>query len=101
PLISEFYTLSLHDALPICLFLFSTRKGIWIQLFQVRQQLIGSADFAGLVPHFWDVDVVQPRVRRRVANRSRSRVTGRNCSALFQDRKSTRLNSSHDQISYA
>ena len=67
----------------LCLFLFSTRKGIWSQLFQVRQQLTRSPDFARLVPHFWDVDVVQPRVRWRLANRSRSSLTGRNCSALF------------------
>src|SRR2546421_4260055 len=72
---TEIYTLSLHDALPIC-----TNLG---------------------------------RISDRVGTRPRSRALPvRTCSKVrsgrheklgvrFRDRKSTRLNSSHDQISYA
>src|SRR2546428_4975469 len=63
---TEIYTLSLHDALPIC----AAGAG-------ARPRLIG----------WCSGDVVLGR-RHPVATSSR-------------DRKSTRLNSSHDQISYA
>src|SRR2546430_11590289 len=58
---TEIYTLSLHDALPIC-----------PELGKVRRQL---ADLEERVQH---------QIKR-----------------LLRDRKSTRLNSSHSQISYA
>src|SRR2546428_7466640 len=58
---TEIYTLSLHDALPIC--------GSWIGCVRSCPEAIGSR-----------------RCWRRL---------------YVSDRKSTRLNSSHDQISYA
>src|SRR2546428_4775178 len=67
---TEIYTLSLHDALPICAPVF--RGGLlWLQSAQAH------------VTH-------TPRVCE----------SGVTC-AWAEDRKSTRLNSSHDQISYA
>src|SRR2546428_11154136 len=62
---TEIYTLSLHDALPICFELRPGRGG------QLLLQLRAGLGFAG-----------------RVVSQQK-------------DRKSTRLNSSHDQISYA
>src|SRR2546430_5240666 len=58
---TEIYTLSLHDALPICL-----------RLLELEFPVVHDLDHGG------------PGERRD-----------------FQDRKSTRLNSSHSQISYA
>src|SRR3712207_7160586 len=73
---TEIYTLSLHDALPICM-----RGSSWVGL-------------AG-----------RHRGRRRragagVARRRLRRQAGADL-ATFEDRKSTRLNSSHANISYA
>src|SRR2546430_8897306 len=68
---TEIYTLSLHDALPICR---------------------GRAEFDG------------PALRQAVSQdwRWRHRSDGRRRTILrCRDRKSTRLNSSHSQISYA
>src|SRR2546421_13077284 len=66
---TEIYTLSLHDALPIC---------------------FGCGRFAGLDFFF----VVPVRFQDSYFVRDSDAETSR-------DRKSTRLNSSHDQISYA
>src|SRR5206468_11099694 len=89
---TETYTLSLHDALPI-----SRPRGL-------RRRGGGGADDVGL------------RIRRRRSvprrdaqqrhherdRRARGRHRQRLASARGRgDRKSTRLNSSHDQISYA
>src|SRR3989475_6807065 len=68
---TEIYTLSLHDALPIC-------------------DAGGAAQGAG---HLQPAD--PPRARRAAAQR------GAGPDARPEDRKSTRLNSSHSQISYA
>src|SRR5206468_11587973 len=69
----DIYTLSLHDALPIC-----------------RTDLLDVHRLADVV------DRTRPdRLHRRV-----DRAEGRHDDGL-RDRKSTRLNSSHDQISYA
>src|SRR2546428_8772452 len=74
---TEIYTLSLHDALPI---------------YRRTGRLIGEHDVEGgadvLTAHVLQVD--GDGVRAALCHRRR-RV----------DRKSTRLNSSHDQISYA
>src|SRR2546427_12940846 len=64
---TEIYTLSLHDALPIC----------------IRR--------ARLLVHDPKSFAEQPRLRRRRSLEA--------CAC--RDRKSTRLNSSHSQISYA
>src|SRR5688572_31552301 len=65
---TEIYTLSLHDALPIC----ARRRG--------GDPVAGAA-----------------AVRRRARHRSPRSARRARCG----DRKSTRLNSSHSQISYA
>src|SRR2546422_7800710 len=70
---TEIYTLSLHDALPIC----------------PRQRVASSA----ARPHS-----PTPRTRNTVTRRSPRKPAGRTGSG---DRKSTRLNSSHGYISYA
>src|SRR2546428_9250858 len=67
---TEIYTLSLHDALPIC-------RGSPARTAPSR---------------------LRARARRRRRGGPRSR---RPCAPCGRDRKSTRLNSSHDQISYA
>src|SRR2546430_3086295 len=73
---TEIYTLSLHDALPI-----SAGDGA-----------------VGLEP----AGVTTPRADLRKRARGRGRLAGAVAApAGHQDRKSTRLNSSHSQISYA
>src|SRR2546430_15103048 len=73
---TEIYTLSLHDALPIW----------WLRrkLERVTRCQARSLRVAGLVPD-------QCEVSERVDPRE----------LILADRKSTRLNSSHSQISYA
>src|SRR5206468_5595603 len=91
---TDIYTLSLHDALPIC---------------QVEPMVVGriepiTLDSPDLVIHL-------APFRRRIyidlqcfgierAGRRVDRAGGRS-DRIPRDRKSTRLNSSHDQISYA
>src|SRR5688572_32254801 len=69
---TEIYTLSLHDALPIC------------------SRAVNCSDLAAARRSF--SSEVSP------ASRTAARATR---SGLIADRKSTRLNSSHSQISYA
>src|SRR5690349_25021242 len=71
---TEIYTLSLHDALPIC-------RG--------RSPPRARADRGSRIPN-------APRAANRRASRPGARV-----AASGRDRKSTRLNSSHVEISYA
>src|SRR3989475_4706801 len=75
---TEIYTLSLHDALPICVPL----------VHQAMQHLEEQAD------------VLEVEARRRLVEdvEGAARVA---LGQLGRDRKSTRLNSSHSQISYA
>src|SRR2546427_12054116 len=68
---TEIYTLSLHDALPISAFLF------------LRNTKLGKA------------------IRATSQSRDVAMVCGINVGRIHLDRKSTRLNSSHSQISYA
>src|SRR2546430_12369368 len=79
---TEIYTLSLHDALPIC-----------------DARLRGRVRLQGFPEHprsgDGDSDVARDQGRRRGFPDRRLPVT------RLQDRKSTRLNSSHSQISYA
>src|SRR5438270_9297534 len=72
PATTEIYTLSLHDALPIC------------------KELLTAI-----------VARVRTRRNRRDCQISGARRTARHRKSGSQDRKSTRLNSSHSQISYA
>src|SRR5688572_31937337 len=75
---TEIYTLSLHDALPIC-----AARGLCRRRDLARRH-------RGLGQPLAD-SVQEPRPRG----------TGRIRAARCEDRKSTRLNSSHSQISYA
>src|SRR3712207_7245891 len=78
---TEIYTLSLHDALPICESL--------------------EADVQDLTPALDDaVGHEAQRLARRQLQRAR-RARPVDHHAERQDRKSTRLNSSHANISYA
>src|SRR3712207_7242038 len=79
---TEIYTLSLHDALPI------SRNG------DLPRVARGSRAATFLALHRED-----PR-RRALADR-RNRAVGRGRALAREDRKSTRLNSSHANISYA
>src|SRR5690242_21486554 len=78
PATTEIYTLSLHDALPICLANFD--------LHAVHAQ-----------PPFLADIVIEARIRRERAVFD----FGHERSSRCPDRKSTRLNSSHMSISYA
>src|SRR2546421_5483665 len=97
---TEIYTLSLHDALPISLAVAVEAAG-----------LSPDADEAKLRAHLEGVDVrlqgdrllldgrdVTEEIRTPRISELTSRLTR---LATVRDRKSTRLNSSHDQISYA
>src|SRR5689334_24804645 len=75
PATTEIYTLSLHDALPI--FGAHPRRGRPSLRARARPQEVGDDD------------------------RVRLALPGRGARAGGQDRKSTRLNSSHSSISYA
>src|SRR4051812_42415847 len=76
---TEFYTLSLHDALPICMAL-------------ARGLIDGIGDLRSVMR----ARGIHQRRRRSVAI-----GTSRTLSPKRADRKSTRLNSSHMSISYA
>src|SRR2546430_13704400 len=71
---TEIYTLSLHDALPISVFLEHKTRG--------SERIIRVTEAVQILRHFAE------------ARESYHRGVG-------EDRKSTRLNSSHSQISYA
>src|SRR2546430_6657026 len=75
---TEIYTLSLHDALPIC----ARRAGL------AGRGQRGHAPASGLR--------AEPALLRPELS-----LPGRTGEARARDRKSTRLNSSHSQISYA
>src|SRR2546430_10923637 len=81
---TEIYTLSLHDALPICL---RQRNGLWIPENSVHPVLVVQVRSGRQARHS---DVGDDRPLGHVLPDPRGR-----------DRKSTRLNSSHSQISYA
>src|SRR5688572_32347156 len=83
---TAFYTLSLHDALPICILVF-----LWAR----THVLLGHANgirVGELERALRERDVLLTDVQRDLGD---ARVN------LTADRKSTRLNSSHSQISYA
>src|SRR5206468_8960156 len=90
---AEISTLSLHDALPIC-----------------RRDEVAPAQLEGVDTQALSRDVDQALADERAleaaraAIRSLRRLVREHAADLEQDaedRKSTRLNSSHDQISYA
>src|SRR5438270_1565246 len=79
PATTEIYTLSLHDALPI----FPRGECLLLPL-----------------PAAFDVSVVRGGVRERRGKFDSDGDERADCHVV-RDRKSTRLNSSHSQISYA
>src|SRR3989440_5256841 len=85
---TEIYTLSLHDALPICC--------------GCHRHYRSSSSRAGARSSY---RAHSPRARRRARGRGPSSRRLRRRTGCWRgpsgDRKSTRLNSSHDQISYA
>src|SRR5206468_12598926 len=87
---TEIYTLSLHDALPISVEALENGEDVKLgKLFKIfLQEVPYKRAYDGLNKEYFDreakrVPKLQPLKR------------------LEEDRKSTRLNSSHDQISYA
>src|SRR2546430_5617042 len=80
---TEIYTLSLHDALPI----FKT-----ISLADAAAHILGSEHAGWALSLHRLVDGIRGLVRDYFSEAT---------AAFFTDRKSTRLNSSHSQISYA
>src|SRR3712207_9199204 len=80
---TEIYTLSLHDALPIL---------IYAQLSQVLNPPTAAFDTGGRKGY-----VANTRLRRPERDNQPATPPG----TVAQDRKSTRLNSSHANISYA
>src|SRR2546421_5842855 len=86
---TEIYTLSLHDALPIWMIEVGhrIRHVVLRPVARVRDEIHVAVRHPLVEPHV-DRAVVAPPVRRQLRDDKR-------------DRKSTRLNSSHDQISYA
>src|SRR3712207_9002919 len=85
---TEIYTLSLHDALPIF-----PPTGEKTQGSRAR----GNRVPVGVHPH----QTKSPPRRRRRAGEEGLRARSRAGHSGFLDRKSTRLNSSHANISYA
>src|SRR5690606_39713513 len=86
------YTLSLHDALPI----FGRRLDA-IAGQHINQALLHEGD------QFAYAQIQTPQIQHQVGHELAGTVVGHLPAALdlYQDRKSTRLNSSHVKISYA
>src|SRR5690606_41955430 len=84
----DLYTLSLHDALPILL---RRSYGDWRQ----NQQLMKDLAVAG----FATLSTI--RINNFSKNLADMQITVDTMDTLVEDRKSTRLNSSHVKISYA
>src|SRR5207249_11377010 len=90
PPTTALYTLSLHDALPICL----GRVHAWSPPGQQLSSGVALVTLVGPVPP--GLTDCQHGIAA-----GGQRVAGRPVSRTFEDRKSTRLNSSHVSISYA
>src|SRR5206468_5933888 len=91
PATTHNYTLSLHDALPIFQRHNHTQADLVDQLFNSSEKRLARALL--LLARFGKKDKPEEVIPNRASNK-RAR-------ANRLDRKSTRLNSSHDQISYA
>src|SRR5206468_8159541 len=90
------YTLSLHDALPICRSQRRLNGTVWSLVLTVSALVAGAIGVSVFQPSPADPGLAD-RVRA-----FRDQPQQRHASErLAEDRKSTRLNSSHDQISYA
>src|SRR5207247_9699383 len=90
-------TPSLHDALPICSFaggLVDIAKGRDARIGIQRRIVFDMVGTAAPEAHNADIDAI-------VGAEDGELGGGDGCGGCFQDRKSTRLNSSHEWISYA
>src|SRR5206468_5288465 len=83
PTISVIHTLSLHDALPICEYSNQRRAPFWLKSYVIA-----------------DLEIQHLRVRAHLVEKPQA-FHDPVVQINQLDRKSTRLNSSHDQISYA
>src|SRR5206468_5921775 len=98
PAPSQIYTLSLHDALPI----FPTIIAMYDAKMTGRRMKRSPAAPPAHSASVYDLlrtlmnNTVNPQNKKQPYARSHTR-----CVLFMRDRKSTRLNSSHDQISYA
>src|SRR5207248_9891619 len=86
---SLFYTLSLHDALPIC---FPAQWLIWDASYDRA--------FSGAASHPGNQKCLRITIMRSIACKAAIMVATTHFTVAL-DRKSTRLNSSHRTISYA
>src|SRR5206468_9796941 len=92
--LTEIYTLSLHDALPIlsyCIEQFGPERSMFESNFPVDK-----VSFSHHV--LWNAF---KRFSRGYSAGERAQLCHVTAVRAYRDRKSTRLNSSHDQISYA
>src|SRR5206468_12854249 len=87
------FTLSLHDALPICLVLHGAAQAMAFEHRKPPQGLLSAVCL--------DSVAVGVDHERRVVLGAVVDAHARLAESRHTDRKSTRLNSSHDQISYA
>src|SRR5207247_10816574 len=91
--------LSLHDALPIYI------SGDDRAITEAYKALIPGGGFLVAVPQhpiLWSqTDIVARHVRRYHRGELENKLRAAHFEILFSDRKSTRLNSSHEWISYA
>src|SRR5690606_42128711 len=95
----QIYTLSLHDALPI----FRVANVQNAGGFAIIDHFVQDAGFARLREISASYTLPDSWARRAGASRATLTITGRNLHTWtdYEDRKSTRLNSSHVKISYA
>src|SRR5206468_10962199 len=91
---------SLHDALPIFAAVNGPAAGAGLSL-ALACDLRIAADSASFVPAFVSIGLVPDSGGTFFARRLLGYARAFDWLATGRDRKSTRLNSSHDQISYA
>src|SRR5207249_11168245 len=90
PATTDIYTLSLHDALPIW---------PWPRMSGAERAAILRRVADGIVARKEELALLETLENGKPLAQSRSEIEG--AADLWQDRKSTRLNSSHVSISYA
>src|SRR5690606_40323352 len=92
---TEIYTLSLHDALPICFAVVGIHDFQHLHFVDAIEDV--PAEVKGLQIRQHRLAVFPLAVGERLADRNHFALV----EPLTEDRKSTRLNSSHVKISYA
>src|SRR5206468_13127288 len=94
---TEIYTLSLHDALPI-----SPELRSWRVLQPYRWTESDRLYVSAFTPAWWSWEISPTAGAASISHWARRPTSPPACNPKpSPDRKSTRLNSSHDQISYA